>query len=75
MSQMTLGFDLGPSILTMPYILKNYSNIAKEANVRLRYNQAMPHQWRSFFQMERLSICMKVLKKQVSIMRYRRNRI
>ena len=23
------GFDLGPSILTMPYILKNYSNIAR----------------------------------------------
>ena len=34
------GFDLGPSILTMPYILKNYSNIAK-TNVRLRYNQAV----------------------------------
>ena len=29
MNQMAFGFDLGPSILTMPYILKNYSNIAR----------------------------------------------
>ncbi len=69
------GFDLGPSILTMPYILKNYSNIARSKCHDYVTIKRLPHQWRSFFQMERLSICMKVLKKQVSIMRYCRNRI
>ncbi len=69
------GFDLGPSILTMPYIFEKLFEYSKKQMSDYVTIKRLPHQWRSFFQMERLSICMKVLKKQVSIMRYCRNRI
>lgn len=69
------GFDLGPSILTMPYIFENYSNIARSKCQTTLQSSDCHINGVAFFQMERLSICMKVLKKQVSIMRYCRNRI
>ncbi|EWI81745.1 4,4'-diaponeurosporene oxidase [Staphylococcus aureus T36127] len=69
------GFDLGPSILTMPYIFEKLFEYSKKQMSDYVTIKRLHINGVAFFQMERLSICMKVLKKQVSIMRYCRNRI
>ena len=43
------GFDLGPSILTMPYIFENLFNYSDKQMKDYVTNERLPLQWRSFF--------------------------
>ncbi|HCW9989020.1 Phytoene desaturase%2C neurosporene or lycopene producing / 4%2C4-diapolycopene oxidase [Staphylococcus aureus] len=43
------GFDLGPSILTMPYIFEKLFEYSKKQMSDYVKIKRLPHQWRSFF--------------------------
>ncbi|HCU9941551.1 TPA: NAD(P)/FAD-dependent oxidoreductase, partial [Staphylococcus aureus] len=43
------GFDLGPSILTMPYIFEKLFEYSKKQMSDYVTIKRLPHQWRSFF--------------------------